>query len=337
MQRVILFFALIGGSFGPSLFAACQQPAPSGTLEEQLRATYSPAVLDGNEVLRPGCMLVVQMNGIIACNSSLTATRSVYENGQISAETKSSLVNFGKKIPGLGSHVPDAPSCPVGQSRYLVMTEKVYLVRLEIPSKGTGIVFSVQSCGTCDPAAPDPAQKPYFADVRVALNKGFLTSSTLAQVEKVVGEVLAFPADGAAVSMQQVSQPEQPTAPPPAWRPVGGGAPPVPPPASPQPSYAPIPPPAPASGGAPLPPAPRDADDPGPPILRRGTPASANPPVVSPPNPSPADMTGQTPDQVKAALGQPDGIAKIGSKEIYSYKNLNLKVIFVDGRVSDIE
>jgi|HubBroStandDraft_1064217.scaffolds.fasta_scaffold192804_2 hypothetical protein len=44
---------------------------------------------------------------------------------------------------------------------------------------------------------------------------------------------------------------------------------------------------------------------------------------------------GQTPDQVKAALGTPDKIVTLGAKQIYVYKDL--KVTFVNGKVSDVE
>jgi hypothetical protein len=44
---------------------------------------------------------------------------------------------------------------------------------------------------------------------------------------------------------------------------------------------------------------------------------------------------GQTPDQVKSALGAPDKIIKLGPKEIYVYKDM--KVVFVDGKVSDVQ
>jgi hypothetical protein len=44
---------------------------------------------------------------------------------------------------------------------------------------------------------------------------------------------------------------------------------------------------------------------------------------------------GQTPDQVKAAIGAPDKIIKLGAKEIYVYKDM--KVVFVDGKVSDVQ
>ena len=44
---------------------------------------------------------------------------------------------------------------------------------------------------------------------------------------------------------------------------------------------------------------------------------------------------GQTPDQVKAALGNPDKIVNLGTKLIYVYKDL--KVTFLNGKVSDVE
>jgi hypothetical protein len=44
---------------------------------------------------------------------------------------------------------------------------------------------------------------------------------------------------------------------------------------------------------------------------------------------------GQTPDQVRAAVGAPDKIIKLGPKEIYVYKDM--RVVFVDGKVSDVQ
>jgi hypothetical protein len=44
---------------------------------------------------------------------------------------------------------------------------------------------------------------------------------------------------------------------------------------------------------------------------------------------------GQTPDQVEFALGAPDKIIKLGAKEVYVYKDM--KVVFVDGKVSDVQ
>ncbi len=44
---------------------------------------------------------------------------------------------------------------------------------------------------------------------------------------------------------------------------------------------------------------------------------------------------GQTTDQVQSALGKPDKIVNLGSRQIYVYKDL--KVTFVNGKVSDVQ
>jgi hypothetical protein len=44
---------------------------------------------------------------------------------------------------------------------------------------------------------------------------------------------------------------------------------------------------------------------------------------------------GMTPDQVTAAMGQPDKIVKLTTKQIYIYKDM--KVTFVGGKVSDVQ
>jgi len=55
-----------------------------------------------------------------------------------------------------------------------------------------------------------------------------------------------------------------------------------------------------------------------------------------PPQPPPVKIElGQTTDQVAAGLGQPDNVVKVGEKEIYVYKDL--KVVFLNGKVSDVE
>lgn len=66
-------------------------------------------------------------------------------------------------------------------------------------------------------------------------------------------------------------------------------------------------------------------------------------PAQSAPPPAPAESTGppptislgQTIDQVVATLGQPLQIIDLGSKKTYKYKDL--KVIFTDGKVTDVQ
>ena len=56
---------------------------------------------------------------------------------------------------------------------------------------------------------------------------------------------------------------------------------------------------------------------------------------AQPPPPPASVQLGQTPDQVTAAIGQPDKIITLGAKQIYVYKDL--KVTFVNGKVTDAQ
>lgn len=86
-----------------------------------------------------------------------------------------------------------------------------------------------------------------------------------------------------------------------------------------------------------------DNGQPAAPAASQQAPPAAAPAAIPPPPPptdeaAPAPKTismGQTKDVVVANLGQPQKIAKIGKKEIYYYKDL--KVTFVDGKVTDVE
>ncbi len=54
------------------------------------------------------------------------------------------------------------------------------------------------------------------------------------------------------------------------------------------------------------------------------------------PAPEPAQIEkGQTPEQVKAAIGVPDKIISLGAKQIYVYKDI--KITFMNGKVSDVQ
>jgi hypothetical protein len=59
-------------------------------------------------------------------------------------------------------------------------------------------------------------------------------------------------------------------------------------------------------------------------------------PAPSQPAPEPqAIQIGQTIDQVKSILGQPEKTVDLGKKQIYVYKDL--KITFIDGKVSDVQ
>lgn len=78
-------------------------------------------------------------------------------------------------------------------------------------------------------------------------------------------------------------------------------------------------------------------------VFTLDTAAAATPPAaptaVEQPTPAPSQpasiQLGETIDQVVAALGQPEKMVNLGSKQIYVYKDL--KVTFIDGKVTDVQ
>ncbi len=46
---------------------------------------------------------------------------------------------------------------------------------------------------------------------------------------------------------------------------------------------------------------------------------------------------GQTAEQVEAILGKPDTIVRLGPKTVYQYQIKNMKIIFIGGKVADVQ
>ncbi|MGA3188152.1 MAG: hypothetical protein ABSF22_13685 [Bryobacteraceae bacterium] len=102
----------------------------------------------------------------------------------------------------------------------------------------------------------------------------------------------------------------------------------------------------PAESGDAAPAAPAPGAGRGPaPAVAAPPPAAEVAPAPIPPPPPPPDAPqappkelniGQTKDQVVANFGQPDKIVKLGTKEIYYYKDVG-KVTFVNGKVTDVQ
>jgi hypothetical protein len=178
----------------------------------------------------------------------------------------------------------------------LAAKEKVYLLKME--AKDDAVIFTVQTCGTCDPAAVDPSHKPFVASISFKFIKGFLAVTNLKQVQDAIGALLLVPDAGAAAqpaadAAQNTQQNNQQTqAQPPAQ------------------AAAPDPPPA------------------------KFEPIKEPPP---PPPPQPKLEKGLTIDQVVAQLGQPETTATVGEKQIYLFKEwkvtfINGKVSDIDVR-----
>jgi len=159
------------------------------------------------------------------------------------------------------------------------------------------IVMTVQSCGECDPKAVDPAHQPYRARVTFKFLKGALAATDLKHVQSTIEQVFKFP-DAGGDNTGGGGQAQQQQAAPPQQQQAA--------------------PPPPAQEAAPPP--------------QQFQPIAAPPPPPAAPRQIKLGMTVQ---EVKDGFGEPDSMVDLGSKVIYKYKDL--KVTFVNGKVTDVE
>jgi hypothetical protein len=290
MRTTILATVLITGLVTPALFADWQDQAPKGSLINQLQTAYPLTIMDatGYKVSKTGTTFEIQLDGIQANPMKSPPFQNTFEDGQVVAGGHSTVSKF---IPGGFGKKPFAAA-----PRTLAAKEKVYLLKME--AKDDAVIFTVQTCGTCDPAAVDPSHKPFVASISFKFIKGFLAVTNLKQVQDAIGALLLVPDAGAAAqpaadAAQNTQQNNQQTqAQPPAQ------------------AAAPDPPPA------------------------KFEPIKEPPP---PPPPQPKLEKGLTIDQVVAQLGQPETTATVGEKQIYLFKEwkvtfINGKVSDIDVR-----
>jgi len=156
--------------------AAAGQSAPTASLEEQLKAQYKLTRAGINGVVtHAGVVLVVQEDGLGANPASWGGywANSVDKRGRIKWNI---MQNFGNH---------DAH-----EVRDVQVGEKVYVTNIE--AKGTGIVFSLQSCGACNPSAVDPNDIPYRAKLSFRFEKGYVDSANFKQIQETIGKVFAM-------------------------------------------------------------------------------------------------------------------------------------------------
>jgi hypothetical protein len=289
MRTITLATVLITGLLTPALFADWQDQAPKGSLINQLQTAYPLTIMDatGYKVSKPGTILEIQLDGIQANPLKSPPFQNTFEDGQVVAGGHSTVSKF---MPGgLGKKPFAAPP------RTLAAKEKVYLLKME--AKDDAVIFTVQTCGTCDPAAVDPSHKPFGASISFKFIKGFLAVTNLKQVKDAISALLVVPEAAAADSAAQ---------------PAADTAQQTTPQSAPQTQAQP----------------PAQAATPEPPPVKYGD-------IAPPPPPAPELKLGLTVDQVVAQLGQPVNTATVGDKQIYLFKEW--KLTFVSGKVTDID
>jgi len=290
MRTITFATVLITGILAPALFADWQDQAPKGSLINQLQTAYPLTIMDvtGYKVSKPGTTLEIQLDGIQANPLKSAPFQNTFEDGQVVAGGHSTVSKF---MPGGLSKKPFA-----APPRTLAAKEKVYLLKME--AKDDAVILTVQTCGTCDPAAVDPSHKPFVASISFKFIKGFLAVTNLKQVKDAISALLLVP--DAAATTDAAAQP--------AGQPAAAAAPQNAPQSAPQ--------------------TPVQAAAPDPPPVKYGD-------IAPPPPPAPELKLGLTVDQVIAQLGQPITTAAAGDKKIYLFKEW--KITFINGKVADID
>jgi hypothetical protein len=273
MRTISFATVLITGLLAPALFADWQDQAPKGSLINQLQTAYPLTIMDvtGYKVSKTGTTLEIQLDGIQANPMKSAPFQNTFEDGQVVAGGHSTVSKF---MPGgIGKKPFAAPP------RTLAAKEKVYLLKME--AKDDAVILTVQTCGTCDPAAVDPSHKPFVASISFKFIKGFLAITNVKQVKDAISALLLVPDAGADAAAQPAAGAAQQNAPQNAQQTQ------APPPAQ--------------------------AAAPDPPPVKYGD-------IAPPPPPAPELKLGLTVDQVIAQLGQPITTATAGDKKIYLFK-----------------
>lgn len=153
-------------------------------LAQQLHSTYIETMMDpgGLKVSKPGSILVVQIDGVMANPNKGKAAPfpNAFEDGQVKPDTTMGLI----KNPLSRLRASSA-------ERALTVGEKVYLLKTEL--NPDSIALTVQSCGDCDPKVPDPAHQPFRAKVTFKFLRGALGSTDMKHVQQTIEKVFKFP------------------------------------------------------------------------------------------------------------------------------------------------
>ncbi len=186
--------SLVLGALASVTLAQTQAQLASDSLRNRLERAYPLTKMDsdGFKVVEPGIILAVQQDGIQANSLKFKPFANKYEDGKVSPKGLSNV------IPG-----------DITQSRTLAVRDKVFLIGMVIAEDGVTMI--VQSCGGCDPIAVDPGHKPHWASIRFKFIKGYLTSTDLPHVRKVIESLLAPAYSAPTAKVQTMPEGPQPS------------------------------------------------------------------------------------------------------------------------------
>jgi hypothetical protein len=264
-----------------AMTASAQAP----TLQEQLAAQYKVARIgsdsSGYSIIEEGTLLEVKKGGIIGVPYKNVSIRTAtYQDGTVhAADTAGKVSKIGDKLCGVlhKCSTPDAAKDETTTKLFKV-GDKVYASKIDVHPDKDSVAMTIVACDTCNQTDPPTYNK---AIVVFQFPKGSLATTSAADVENMIGQLLAVSDSQEAQAQNQQGQQQDQSAQPAGAQQAG---------AQPQPQQ------------------------------------QAEPQTIE---------VGMTPDQVTAAMGQPEKIIKLTSKQIYVYKDM--KVTFVNGKVSDVQ
>jgi hypothetical protein len=290
-----------------------------GGLATALRQHYKLATsklgADGRLTFEPGTRLTVKKEGIMSYETADTAVATLCPSMVKGGTVKSSADLACTKL------------APVNRRAFRV-SETVCVTAMDVNPAADELSMVLV---TCDPYNPVPKNKTNRAVVLFVFPKGTLGKTTSAKIEEVIGQTLSEgrnetatkPGASAAASAEKENTVQGDTGPendskqqdPP--KPAGS-----------------------EGNGAGAGDTGDGPDQPGS-AGQPGSQAEAGEPA-QPAQPATADVAekakqvtkGQTMEQVTAILGQPSSIADLHTKIVYFYPNL--RVFFVDGKVSEV-
>ncbi len=291
-----------------------QNSSPKEILQKKLEDQYAPTKLtaDRTNIVTTGAVLTLKKDGLVTVPSATSSDVSgnFYKDGKIRQNALGKTNERAKKIASVWNRFPipgAAPpaAAPTMTTRTFVAGEKLYVTKLEVKDD-ISVAFELYSVEAY-------SDNYYRATLTFPVDKKGSTP-TVDQVVKTLAEVFT------------AAPPESPKT---ADQGSGGGG------AGNGPQTAPE--------AAPKTPAVANSfKDDAPPQTVPAT----NPPATetaikedAPPPPPPVDVKiGSPKDDVLARYGQPDSIGRpAADREIYVYKKLDIKVILVKGKVSDIQ
>jgi hypothetical protein len=301
-MRAIATPALLLSLLAAATVAWADGPGSKAEIEKKLTETYAltKTTDDKTDIVTAGSVIVLQKDKLLMVTADSAANQcpNTYKDGKLQQGGACKTSETLKKISLLGRSLPGQDKVP--NTRTFVTGEKFWVTKIDVKDSGKdqGVTFEFFTDAIKDVR--------YKGTLTVAFKKGL---PSVDDAVKLVSEVITVqPSEEAKEGSdksngQQGGQQQAPASTP------GGAA---------------------GTPGAAQPPAAAEAPP---------APVEAPPPAIeAPPPPAPDPVTvslGQTVDQVVAALGQPTKKAKVGTKEIYYYKDL--KVTFINGKVKDVE